>query len=78
MKKIYIEGVPHLCIFTLNGINENDEIQYWYGVNDLDWHAEVKENENRIATYFCRDLRSDEVIINNLFLIIGIKTEEIA
>ncbi|XP_078790071.1 uncharacterized protein LOC105358446 isoform X3 [Oryzias latipes] len=39
MKKIDVNGVPHLCLFALHNIQEGEEITYDYGGNDCPWRT---------------------------------------
>ncbi|XP_065096733.1 uncharacterized protein [Paramisgurnus dabryanus] len=39
MKKIVLDGVPHLCLFAITDINEGQEITYDYGGDDLPWRS---------------------------------------
>lgn len=41
MKKIDVNGVPHLCLFALHNIQEGEEITYDYGGNDCPWRTKV-------------------------------------
>ena len=42
MKKVEVDGSPHLCLFALRDIAVDEEIRYDYGVNDLPWRLEVQ------------------------------------
>uniref|UniRef100_A0AAV2J0M4 SET domain-containing protein n=1 Tax=Knipowitschia caucasica TaxID=637954 RepID=A0AAV2J0M4_KNICA len=37
MKKVEVEGSPHLCLFALKDIKDGEEITYDYGGNDCPW-----------------------------------------
>lgn len=39
MKKIDVNGKPHLCLFALNDIKEGEEITYDYGGEDYPWRT---------------------------------------
>ncbi|XP_073715786.1 histone-lysine N-methyltransferase SETMAR-like isoform X2 [Misgurnus anguillicaudatus] len=39
MKKIELEGKPHLCLFSIKDINPGEEITYDYGGHDLPWRS---------------------------------------
>lgn len=41
MKKIDVDGMPHLCLFAIKDINEGDEITYDYGGDDCPWRSQV-------------------------------------
>lgn len=41
MKKIEVNGNPHLCLFALNDIKEGEEITYDYGGDDCPWRTQV-------------------------------------
>ncbi|XP_048846140.1 uncharacterized protein LOC125717126 isoform X12 [Brienomyrus brachyistius] len=41
MKKIDVNGNPHLCLFALNDINEGEEISYDYGGDDCPWRKQT-------------------------------------
>uniref|UniRef100_A0A671PQX2 SET domain-containing protein n=1 Tax=Sinocyclocheilus anshuiensis TaxID=1608454 RepID=A0A671PQX2_9TELE len=41
MKKIYVNGKPHLCLFALKDINEGEEITYDYEGDDCPWRTQV-------------------------------------
>ncbi|KAM3618408.1 uncharacterized protein V6R79_020019 [Siganus canaliculatus] len=41
MKRVDVNGKPHLCLFALNDIKEGDEITYDYGGEDCPWRTEV-------------------------------------
>ncbi|KAM9751936.1 histone-lysine N-methyltransferase set-1-like [Menidia menidia] len=41
MKKIDVNGNPHLCLFALNDIKEGEEITYDYGGEDCPWRTKV-------------------------------------
>ncbi|XP_051502746.1 uncharacterized protein LOC127411307 isoform X2 [Myxocyprinus asiaticus] len=43
MKKIDMNGNPHLCLFALNDIKEGEEITYHYGGEDYPWRTQVAE-----------------------------------
>nr|XP_047141852.1 N-lysine methyltransferase KMT5A-like [Hydra vulgaris] len=42
MKKVLVNNTPSLCLFALKDIEPNEEILYFYGVDNLSWHPEVK------------------------------------
>jgi SET domain-containing protein len=37
MRKIVVDGTPHLCIFALKDIHEGSELRYDYGVPEAPW-----------------------------------------
>ncbi|XP_016306167.1 uncharacterized protein LOC107661199 isoform X2 [Sinocyclocheilus anshuiensis] len=41
MKKIDVNGKPHLCLFALNDIKEAEEITYDYGEDDYPWRTQT-------------------------------------
>ncbi|XP_030220441.1 uncharacterized protein LOC115558817 isoform X3 [Gadus morhua] len=41
MKKIDVDGMPHLCLFAIKDINEGDEITYDYGGDDCPWRSQA-------------------------------------
>ncbi|XP_039537842.1 uncharacterized protein LOC120486059 isoform X3 [Pimephales promelas] len=41
MKKIDVNGKPHLCLFALNDIKEGEEIAYDYGGEDYPWRTQM-------------------------------------
>lgn len=41
MKKIEVNGNPHLCLFALNDVKEGEEITYDYGGDDCPWRTQV-------------------------------------
>jgi hypothetical protein len=41
MKKVVMNNTPFLCLFALKDIEPNEEILYFYGVDNLIWHTEV-------------------------------------
>ncbi|XP_039677045.1 uncharacterized protein LOC120571949 isoform X2 [Perca fluviatilis] len=41
MKKIEVNGKPHLCLFALNNIKEGEEITYDYGGEDCPWRTQT-------------------------------------
>ncbi|XP_067234422.1 uncharacterized protein [Chanodichthys erythropterus] len=41
MKKIDVNGKPHLCLFALNDIKEGEEITYDYGGEDYPWRTQM-------------------------------------
>lgn len=43
MKKIEVEGKPHLCLFALKDIKEGEEISYDYGGDDCPWRMQVRQ-----------------------------------
>ncbi|KAL6476808.1 hypothetical protein MHYP_G00153070 [Metynnis hypsauchen] len=53
MKKIDVNGKPHLCLFALNDIKEGEEITYDYGGEDCPWRTKVGEgtaNDANVGT----------------------------
>lgn len=42
MKKINVNGKPHLCLFAVNDIKEGEEITYDYGGSDCPWRTQVR------------------------------------
>ena len=45
IKKITFKGTPYLCLFALKDIVIGEELAYFYGVDGLEWHAEVCKNQ---------------------------------
>ncbi|KAF0027019.1 hypothetical protein F2P81_019760 [Scophthalmus maximus] len=41
MKRIDVDGNPHLCLFALNDISEGEEITYDYGGGDCPWRTQM-------------------------------------
>uniref|UniRef100_A0A8C2E0Z5 SET domain-containing protein n=1 Tax=Cyprinus carpio TaxID=7962 RepID=A0A8C2E0Z5_CYPCA len=41
MRKIYVNGKIHLCLFALNDIKEGEEITYDYGGEDYPWRTQM-------------------------------------
>lgn len=41
MKKIDVDGKPHLCLFVLKDIQKGEEITYDYGPFDWPWREQV-------------------------------------
>ncbi|TKS64906.1 N-lysine methyltransferase KMT5A [Collichthys lucidus] len=41
MKKIEVEGKPHLCLFALKDIKDGEEITYDYGGDDCPWRMQM-------------------------------------
>ncbi|XP_064208087.1 uncharacterized protein LOC135263699 isoform X2 [Anguilla rostrata] len=41
IKRIIVDGKPHLCIFALKNISTGEEITYNYGNNDWPWREKV-------------------------------------
>ncbi|KAG9282112.1 N-lysine methyltransferase KMT5A-A-like [Astyanax mexicanus] len=41
MKRIIVDGKPHLCLFALRDITSGEEITYNYGVADCPWRTKV-------------------------------------
>jgi len=37
MKKILVDGIPHLCLFACRHISVGDEITYDYGSSEYPW-----------------------------------------
>eukprot|EP00112_Aurelia_sp_Birch-Aquarium-sp1_P010795 Seg2294.2 transcript_id=Seg2294.2/GoldUCD/mRNA.D3Y31 product="N-lysine methyltransferase KMT5A-A" protein_id=Seg2294.2/GoldUCD/D3Y31 len=46
MRKKLLSGVPLLCLYALEDLESNTELRYDYGVNDLPWRGEKKQNMN--------------------------------
>ncbi|XP_054908272.1 uncharacterized protein LOC129374093 [Poeciliopsis prolifica] len=46
MKKILVDGKPHLCLFANKDINPGEEITYNYGGNDWPWREKVDKEPN--------------------------------
>ena len=44
MKRIDVNGNPHLCLFALDDIQEGEEITYDYGSEDCPWRTQVCYN----------------------------------
>ncbi|KAM9443574.1 uncharacterized protein Hap1MRO34_024808 isoform 2-T2 [Clarias gariepinus] len=44
MKKIEVDGKPHLCLFAVTDIKEGDEITYDYGGTDWPWRTKVMKD----------------------------------
>ncbi|XP_065647927.1 N-lysine methyltransferase KMT5A-like isoform X1 [Hydra vulgaris] len=57
MKKVLIKNTPSLCLFALKDIEPNEEILYFYGVDNLSWHPEEfkrkqqKRNKSKVNHY---------------------------
>lgn len=49
MKKIDVNGNPHLCLFALNDIKAGEEITYDYGGEDYPWRTQVSCTVHRMA-----------------------------
>lgn len=45
MKRIDVNGEPHLCLFAVDDIQEGEEITYDYGGEDCPWRTQVYEKE---------------------------------
>ncbi|XP_041939781.1 uncharacterized protein LOC121700696 isoform X11 [Alosa sapidissima] len=43
MKKLIVEGKPHLCLFALRNIIPGEEITYNYGGTDWPWRNKIEE-----------------------------------
>lgn len=43
MKKIDVNGKPHLCLFAVDDIQEGEEITYDYGGENCPWRTQVCE-----------------------------------
>lgn len=43
MKKIFVNGTPHLCLFAIKDIKRDDEITYDYGGDNLTWRATLQK-----------------------------------
>lgn len=43
MKRIDVNGEPHLCLFAVDDIQEGEEITYNYGGEDCPWRTQVCE-----------------------------------
>ena len=41
VKLLNVDNVPRLCLFTLKTISSGEEIRYFYGEDNLPWHADV-------------------------------------
>ncbi|XP_073697250.1 uncharacterized protein [Garra rufa] len=55
MKKMDVNGKPHLCLFALNDIKEGEEITYDYGEEDYPWRTQ----KTSIAAYNKAESDSD-------------------
>lgn len=44
MKRIDVNGKPHLCLFAVDDIQEGEEITYDYGGEDCPWRTQVCYN----------------------------------
>ncbi|KAL6459436.1 hypothetical protein MHYP_G00329080 [Metynnis hypsauchen] len=44
MKRLIVEGRPHLCLFALRDVTPGEEITYDYGDADCPWRSEVTES----------------------------------
>ncbi|KAF4085348.1 hypothetical protein AMELA_G00117160 [Ameiurus melas] len=42
MKRIIVEGKPHLCLFALRDITPGEEVTYHYGYADCPWRSKVR------------------------------------
>ncbi|TRY84947.1 hypothetical protein DNTS_019025 [Danionella cerebrum] len=42
MKKVEVEGKPHLCLFALKDIKDGEEISYDYGGDDCPWRVQME------------------------------------
>nr|XP_047130096.1 uncharacterized protein LOC124810008 isoform X2 [Hydra vulgaris] len=47
MKKVVLNNTPSLCLFALKDIEPNEEILYFYGVDNLIWHTEELKRKNQ-------------------------------
>lgn len=43
MKRIDVNGKPHLCLFAVDDIQEGEELTYDYGGEDCPWRTQVRE-----------------------------------
>lgn len=41
IKKMEIDGLSRLCLFAIKNIIPVEQIRYFYGDNNLPWHADV-------------------------------------
>lgn len=73
MKRIDVNGNPHLCLFALDDIQEGEEITYAYGGEDCPWRTQVcysthyTESEfywNYIIKYYCILLGNNIIILH--------------
>uniref|UniRef100_A0AAY4DH20 SET domain-containing protein n=1 Tax=Denticeps clupeoides TaxID=299321 RepID=A0AAY4DH20_9TELE len=55
MKRIMVEGKPHLCLFALKDITPGDEIRYNYGDADCPWRNQVR---------IVKDILKSDIYIN--------------
>lgn len=42
VKKVVVEGIPHLCLFAIKEIFPNEEITYNYGDSTWPWRSMVR------------------------------------
>lgn len=42
MKRIIVEGKPHLCLFATRDISPGEEVTYNYGDGDWPWRNKVR------------------------------------
>ncbi|XP_058232049.1 histone-lysine N-methyltransferase set-1-like [Hemibagrus wyckioides] len=50
MKRIIVEGKPHLCLFALRDILPGEEVTYNYGDGDYAWRIEVTNSGTEVDT----------------------------
>lgn len=46
MKRIDVNGEPHLCLFAVDDIKEEEEITYDYGSDDCPWRTQVLQESH--------------------------------
>nr|XP_055046620.1 uncharacterized protein LOC129432300 isoform X3 [Misgurnus anguillicaudatus] len=46
MKKVDVNGKPHLCLFALTEIKEGEEITYDYGGDDCPWRSQMTAGDS--------------------------------
>lgn len=51
MKKIELEGKPHLCLFAMKDINNGEEITYDYGGHDLPWRSRCGQETCKVECF---------------------------
>ena len=56
MKKVMINGQPHLAIYAKRDLSTNEELRYDYGVKDLPWRIQKGIN---CTHYNCLFISSD-------------------
>lgn len=49
VKKIEVDGIPHLCLFAIKDIHEGQEIMYDYGGVDLPWRSCNKHEKTKVG-----------------------------